>query len=144
MRSIGGILGAAQRRAILPKDITMHTENNEKRNFPESTVVDEVFVYELVLQSARVDYSEEETVEVENAVKILFVKYGDKCANESFFFKKITEEFHKFEIDSVYINYIEKFYKTTLSFMRGGTKDYSSQSTLLHLAKNDSVDPITF
>ena len=142
-RSVGRIEGGISRRTYLPEDTSMHTKNNELRNFPKSTMVDEVFIYDLVLQSTRVDYSEEEMLEVENAVKILFVKYGEKCANSSFFLKKMNEEFPKFQIDSVYIDWIERFYKTTLSFMRGGSKDYSSKTTLLHLQKNDSVDPIT-
>ena len=141
MRSIGGIQGTAQRRAKLQEDITMHTRDDSKRIFPKSTVVDAVYMYDILLHSPRYDFSETETVEVENAVKILFVKYGDKCANESFFFKKITEEFPKFEIDSVYINCIGKFYKTTLTFLRSGTFDYSSNIKLL--PKNHGVDPIT-
>ena len=96
MRSIGGIIGTAQRRAILQEDITMHTRDNIKEIFPESTVVDEVYIYDIVLHSPRYDYSEKETVEVENAVKILFVKYGDKCANKSFFFKSIFQRNHFF------------------------------------------------
>ena len=136
-RSLGRITGEATRREILDKNIEMHSKDNLKKTIEKGEVVNSVYIYEIIAYSPKMDFSEQEVVDFENVIKMMFIRYGRKCANAEFLKKTIQEKYPEFNIESISIDWIETFYKKSMRRGRMGVIELSSSETLLHLNKEN-------
>ena len=137
LSSAGRIEGVATRREVLTEPVELHSKDNQTKVIDESSILDAVYLYELLIGSPRTDYSKQEQVQLENAVQSLFVKYGEKCLNKEFIIEMINSEYPEFQINYAYVSSVEKFYKATFRKGHMGTIEMGSASTLLHLKNND-------
>ena len=132
-RSLGRITGAATRREILSEDIEMHSKDNLKKTIKKGEVVYSVYTYEIIAYSPKMDFSEQEVVDFENVVEIMFIKYGRKCANAEFLKKKIQEEYPEFNVETISVDFVEVYYKRCMRQGRMGLIEMSSNDILLYL-----------
>ena len=140
-RSLSRIYGAISRKEILTEDIEMHSKNNLHKVVEKGEVLDAVYLYEVLPISKRTDFSQQEIIDFENIMNILFIKYGEKCLEEKFFLEKMQKEFAEFKVVDIFVMSVEKFYKGTFRRGRMGTYDMSSRTYILH-AKKENVDTV--
>ncbi len=135
VRSLDNVYGTITRKEIITEDIEMHSKNDLHKVVEKGEVLDAVYLYEISPVSQRIDFSEQEVVDFENIIQILFIRYGEKCLDEKFLLDKLQREYMKYKVVEIFVNSVEKFYKAEFRRGRMGTIEMSSDSKLLHIQK---------
>ena len=115
IRGLGKIGGTVTRIEILSEDVEMHDScESLKKTIKKGEEVKVVYTYEIIVDSSRMDFSEQEIIDFKNVVAVMFVKYGQKCANSVFLKKKIQEEYPEFNVETISVDFVEVYYKKTI------------------------------
>ena len=133
VRGLNRLYGTITRKEILTEDVEMHSKTNLKRVVEKGEVLNAVYLYEILPVSQRFDFSQQEIVDFENIIQILFVKYGEKCLDEKFLLEKLQREYMKYKVVEIFVMSVEKFYKAEFRQGRMGVVEMGSDSKLLHL-----------
>ncbi len=144
MRSLGRVYGTVERKEILTEDIVVcDNEGKMKQTEKEGDVLDAVYIYSIFLKSDRVDLTKEELLMSENVLKVLFIKYGEKCLDEQFLIKKLQRECPKLCITTASISSVEKYYKSYIKTGRMGMVVVEATSKKIELTSDiNCIDSI--
>lgn len=134
IRSLGKIGGTATRREILGEDVEMHDScGSLNKTIKKGEEVGAVYSYGIIVYTPRIDFSEQEIIDFKNVVAVMFIKYGQKCANSEFLKKKIQKEYPEFNVETISVDFVEVYYKKTMRRGRMGLIEISSDDICLHL-----------
>ena len=140
-RGLNRLYGSITRKEILTEDIEMHSKDNLKKVVEKGEVLDAVYLYEVLPVSKRTDFSQQEIVDFENIINVLFIKYGEKCLEEKFLLGKIQQELAESKVVDLFVMSVAKFYKG--EFRRGRMGILEMNSRMITLTRsNDNIDTI--
>ena len=141
MRTLDRVFGAAERKERLTEDVIMFEKDYQSHTNKAGVVANAVYRYEVQLSTPRMNITEQESIDADNAVKIMFIKYGEQCLDECFFAEKLKAEYPELKIENVRIVSVEKFYKETFRRGRMGICETCSRMYILDV-KKEHVDTV--
>ena len=132
------IYGNAERFETLTEDVKMYSVNTSATTTcKKGSMMPAVYDFGMQITSSQV-YSREELVNVKNAIKVMFVKYGEQCLDEKFLTERLKSEYPELNILGVSLEYVYKYFKDITVRLNAGSEWMSADILLFDSEKTDT------